>query len=306
MAKSEGEIDAVALEAVLSSELDAAVTDTEVLHDGLNLSVAISTAEEGRAYVLRRPNKFRDRESFLDVEREYEVLRRLRDTAVPAPEPVALCEDESVLGGPALVMTHLEGEAIPLGDHLPERFRNESARETLAHRLVDALAELHSVDVGPFADVCERRPPREQVDRVAAQLDEATAFLGDPLTELGYLLLRWRDDGDPTPSLDGIAARHSEAALEGLRVVNERGLAPFTNEPGSPSRRELVARYEDATGLDYRNDRFYRALAAFVLATVWEDLHRYRVEAGEESGMEPHVEYLSAIATSIVGGEVEV
>lgn len=356
-------INMATLESYLSAELGVVVVETEVLHDGLNLSVAISTVDDERAYVLRRPNKLRDTASFNDVNREYEVLRRFRDTPIDAPEPVLVCDDESVLGDTFLVTTYLDGETIPLGSNLPERFRNPTPRSRVATLSIDTLAEIHSVEVDRFTDACDRQTVRDQVARVTDQLDAATevtgheppalrdvadwlqrnapsdstttlihgdyrpsnvlfagrnqpeisgvldwetAFLGDPLTELGYLLLRWRDDGDPTPPLDELRARYSnEAVLRELEAANEHGLAPFTNKPGSPSRRELVARYENKTGLAFENDRFYRALAAFVLATVWADLHRYDVEAGRESDREPHIDYMSMIATSIVSGEFQ-
>lgn len=349
------------LAAYLSEALDVAVAGTAVLEDGLNLTVAVSTAADGRAYVVRRPRKLRDAGYLLDPEREYRVLQRLEATAVPAPTPVLFCDDESVLGAPFLVATYLDGEVVPLGADLPRRFRDADSRRRVADRLVDSLAGVHSVAVGPFEDVCERLSPREQVDRAVERLDETarvtgrelpalrsaaawlrrnapsdpetvlvhgdfrpgnvlfagtdrpavagvidweTALLGDPLTELGYLLVRWRDDGDPTPSVEEIEARHPDAdAIAHLREVNERGLAPFTARPGSPDRRAVVARYEAATGRSFEDDRFYRAHALLLLATVWEDLHRHRVAAGEESDWPPHVEYLALLATSIVEGE---
>jgi aminoglycoside phosphotransferase (APT) family kinase protein len=137
-------------------------------------------------------------------------------------------------------------------------------------------------------------------------LDWETAMLGDPLTELGYLLLRWRDEGDPRPSVDDLEARYSdEAAIEDLRETNAAGLAPFTAKPGSPSRRELVDRYERRTGTTFEHERFHRAKAAFGFAVVWEDLHRYTVEAGEESDWEPYVDYMARFADSIASGEFE-
>lgn len=362
VSEAEAVVDTAECRSYLAAELDSPVIDTEVLHDGLNLSVAVSTAD-GREYVLRRPRKLRHTSYINEVDREYAVLEGLAGTAIPTPEPVCFCEDESLLGGPFFVTTHLEGEAIPLGSDLPERFRNPGARERLAHRLVDTLAEIHSLDVEPFEGACKRVSARERVDRAAERLEEATAvtghdvptlrsvgewlrrnvpedsgtslahgdfrpgnvlfaererptvtgvldwetaLLGDPLSELGYLLLRWRDEGDPTPSLDGLAARHGEGeALRELRERNERGLAPFTARPGSPTRRELVARYEAATGLAFEHERFHRALAGFELATVWEDLHAHQVEAGAETAWEPHIEYMALLAEGIVRGELE-
>lgn len=363
MPESDTDIDTTSLESFLSEELDEVVVETEVVHDGLNLSLAISTEDDEQAYILRRPNKLRHTESFNGLKQEYRILQRLRDTAIDAPDPILVCDDDSVIGDPFLVMTYLDGETIPLGSDLPERFRNTTARDKVATHLIDTLADLHSLDVESFEGVCERQPIREQVTRITDQLDAATrvtghdppalwdiadwlqrnvppdskttlihgdyrpsnvlfagtdqpeitgvldwetAFLGDPLTELGYLLLRWRDDNDPTPPLDELTARYSnEDVIQDLNETNQHGIAPFTNKPGSPSRRELVTRYEDETGISFENERFYRALAVFMLATVWEDLHRYQIEAGMESDWEPYVDYMSMIADSIVSGEFQ-
>lgn len=141
--------------------------------------------------------------------------------------------------------------------------------------------------------------------RVAGIIDWETAMVGDPRTELGYLLLRWRDEGDPTPDLAGIESRYPDSgAIQGLRDMNDSGLAPFTTEPGSPSRAELIARYEERTGIALEAERFYRAHAAFMLGAVWADLHRYRLEAGEDSEKEPYVEYATRIAEGIVDREM--
>jgi aminoglycoside phosphotransferase (APT) family kinase protein len=356
------DIDTTKLKSHLSEELDVVVGETEVVHDGLNLSIAISTEEDEQAYILRRPNKLRHRESFNELKQEYRVMQRLQDTAINAPDPVLLCDD-GVIGDSFLVMTYLDGETIPLGSDLPERFRNTTARGRVATLLIDTLAEIHSLDVEPFTDVCEQQTIREQVARVTDQLDEATkvtghepsalldvadwlqqnvpqdskttlihgdfrpsnvlfagtdqpeitgvldwetTFLGDPLIELGYLLLRWRDDNDPTPPLDELEARYSnDDVIQDLKETNEQGLAPFTNNPGSPSRRELVTRYEDKTGITFENERFYRAFSAFMLATVWEDLHRHQIEAEAESDWEPYIDYMSMIANSIVSGKFQ-
>jgi len=69
MTGADTDIDTAELEAFLAAELDAAVIGTEVLHDGLNLSIAISTGEGRHAYVLRRPNELRRTVLFTDVKR---------------------------------------------------------------------------------------------------------------------------------------------------------------------------------------------------------------------------------------------
>lgn len=369
----------------LEESLDASVTDVEVLAEGLNSMVTISTTA-GERYLLRRPNKLRDTALFTDLRQEYRLLEILDETALPTPEPIAFCADESILGAPFFVVTYLDGEPIPLGEDLPERFQHPAARERLAHRLIDTLAEIHTLPTDRFETVCNHGTARDQVeigldrldvatgvtdydppglrsvgewllgnapsDRDAATdrestlvhgdyrpgnalfgksedekaedeaqvgslptvtgvIDWETSMLGDPLTELGYLLLRWGEPDDPTPSLEEIEARHPDHdALSALREANEDGLAPFTRRPGSPDRRELIARYEAATGITYAHDRFYRAHAAFMLAVVWMDLHRHQVEtamaadpgAEPPSNWEPRVEYVTTVAEMIVDG----
>ncbi|WP_312912191.1 phosphotransferase family protein [Natronosalvus caseinilyticus] len=351
------------LEAVLAAGLGTEVTGLEVVADGLNLILEVSTGDASGPYVLRTPTKLRDAAYMNDLRREYAVMERLRETSVPAPVPVLYCDDESIFGDPFYLMTVLEGEPIPLGEDLPERFRTPQSRERVAEQLVETLAGIHTVDSEPFADVCHRLTPRARVDRAVKRLDETlevtghevptlrsvaewlrehaptetrttlvhgdfrpgnvcfagtnrpeitgvldweTAALGDPLVDLGYLLLRWRDANDWRPSLEALEVRHGddhEGALQQLRQQNERGLSPFTAKPGSPTRRDLVARYEAATGFAFEHDWFYRALAAFSLAVVWEDLHRDRLEAGDASNWAPYVEYMSLMADGIADGE---
>ncbi|MFC4405056.1 phosphotransferase family protein [Haloarchaeobius iranensis] len=352
--------DTDALEALLAAELATEATGVETLSDGLNLVLAVATTDG--EYVVRRPNKLRDRQYINPLRDEYRVMEHLHETALPTPEPTLYCDDETVLDGAFFVVPRVDGAVVPLGSDLPERFRHPEARCDLAHQLVDTLADVHALDTGAFAACCDRRTPREQVADGLRRLDAAaevtgrefarlravgewlvehapeatettlvhgdyrpgnvlfagdevpeitgvidweTALLGDPLVELGYLLLRWGDPDDRPVPLDGIAARypeHGDAVAE-LRERNERGLAPFTTDTGSPSRRALVARYEEQTGREFDHERFYRANAAFSLASVWVDLHRHRVERGADSDLEPYIDHVTLLAERIVDGE---
>ncbi|OIB58230.1 phosphotransferase family protein [Natrialba sp. SSL1] len=382
MSPSRDELETEALESSLTTELDREVTDSTVIDNGLNLICSVSTATEADAYVVRRPNKLRQTGLFVDLRQEYRILDRLRETPVDAPEPVHYCDDPSIIGGPFVVMTHLDGESIPLGTALPERFQRPAARERVATAVVDALAEIHALETTRFEGVCEYQSPREQVTRalervraaesvvghelpmlrgtgerlqenapapsetettvvhgdfrpsnllfagetnprITGVLDWETAMLGDPHTELGYLLLRWRDEGDPTLSLADLETRASDDALEEISQLNEHGLAPYTANPGSPSREELIDRYEQQTGRTVDHERYYRAHAAFLLATVWADLYRHEVEtlaevateaetagdrtasatdADELSEWLPRIEYMTLFARAILDG----
>lgn len=86
--------------------------------------------------------------SVLETDRrvEYEVLRRLHDQPVRAPEVVWLDADGSELGRPALVMTRYDG----LNDHFIleggiSQF-DEDTRVGIASQMVDLMAEIHALD----------------------------------------------------------------------------------------------------------------------------------------------------------------
>ncbi|MFC7073561.1 phosphotransferase family protein [Halovenus rubra] len=345
----------------LSITLGEDVVDVTVLHDGLNLSLGIDTAAKDDAYVLRRPNKFRNSDGFLDVHREYGVLEHLHHTPVPAPKPVAVGDGNTILGDPFLITTYVEGEAVALGSLLPDRFRYPAARQQFGEAVVETLADLHNLDTAPFSDVCERKSLRDQVEEVINRMEAATretgheppavwevaewlrdnipedsttavchgdfrpgnilfvggdrpqvggvidwetTWLGDPRTELGYLLLRWRDEADPTPPVEEIAARHPQAEVtEELTGDDAPCIAPYTTKPGSPTRRELVERYQAETGITFVHDRFYRTLAAFDLAAIWADIYREQLQSGSAGQWEPNIEYLLLIAESIACGD---
>lgn len=111
--------------------------------------------------------------------------------------------------------------------------------------------------------------------------------------------------GDPTPFVEDIAARYpvDGDGIAEVRAVNEQGLAPFASKPGSPTRRELVRRYEQQTGIDFEHHRFYRAHAAFIPGTVWADLDRFQVEAGGAADRGPLIEYVALVGKGIVDGD---
>ncbi|MEZ3115140.1 phosphotransferase family protein [Halobaculum sp. MBLA0147] len=98
--------------------------------------------------------------------------------------------------------------------------------------------------------------------------DWELSTLGDPRTDLGWLLSFWRDPDDPEPA------------------VPELGTT-FTEREGYPTRRELVARWEDATGFTYEHDRFYRALAVYKLAALGEMFFRRHLEGNGDDELYP-------------------
>lgn len=357
------DFDLEALDAYLAAELGTPVVETEILQDGVNVTVAVSTDGDGPDYVCRRPNPERRIDYFSSLDGEYAVLRQLEDTDIDAPRPVRFCGDESVLGGPFFLMTRLDGTAVPWGGQLPDRYRLPEGRTALSHWLIDTLVGIHDLDTGPFEQVCDVQHPADSVTGAVDRIERATAVtghelpilwdvadwllanaparsstslvhgdykpdnvlvtetgmatlsgvidweattIGDPLVDLGFLLFFWRHPADPTPDVTALESVSTTSdVVDQLRETNERGFWPFTGHAGSLTRRELVSRYERQTGQSFEHERFYRALAPFSVASVWETFHRYRVEADRDSHWEPLIEYVTALAADIVEGRCE-
>jgi len=176
-----------------------------------------------------------------------------------------------------LLPTTEQDRAVPhvreVGDWLAENVPEEAD-----HTLVHGDYKLDNLMFAPGT------PPE-----VAGVLDWELATLGDPLADLGWLLLFWRDGDDPDPALP-------------------EGLVPTFMEHGDyPSRRELVARYEDRTDREFTNERFYRGLAAYKIVTTTEAMYfRYRAGDADDPlypALETGVPRLAERAKRIIDGE---
>jgi aminoglycoside phosphotransferase (APT) family kinase protein len=98
-------------------------------------------------------------------------------------------------------------------------------------------------------------------NRIAAVLDWEMSTLGDPLADLGLLLIYWdRLAQDGNPVVDGVGARH-----------------------GFPDGATLVEWYATRTGAGLSALEWYVALAAFKLAVILEGIH-YRHALGKTVG----------------------
>lgn len=97
--------------------------------------------------------------------------------------------------------------------------------------------------------------------RIAAIVDWEMATLGDPLADLGMLLMYWEPACEPV-----LGVRH----------------VPTAN-PGFPSGHELAERYAERSGRDIGDLAFYQALACFKLAVIAEGIHA-RYLAGQTVG----------------------
>ncbi|HLH48042.1 MAG TPA: phosphotransferase [Roseiarcus sp.] len=97
-----------------------------------------------RKYVLRRKPPGKLLKSAHAVDREFRVLTALQKAGFPAPRPIALCEDDSVIGSAFYLMEHVEGR-IFWDAALPELPREE--RGAIFAAMSQGLADLHRIDV---------------------------------------------------------------------------------------------------------------------------------------------------------------
>jgi len=87
--------------------------------------------------------------------------------------------------------------------------------------------------------------------RVVAVFDWEMATLGDPLADLGYTLIYWKQAGDPTYTR----------------------LPLFTDLPGFLTRAEIVEEYAKRSGRDVAHADFYQVLALTKLAVISEGIY---------------------------------
>jgi aminoglycoside phosphotransferase (APT) family kinase protein len=129
----------------------------------------------------------------------------------------------------------------------------------------------------------------EAPPEVAGVLDWEMSTIGDPFTDLGWLLSYWPDASDET-----------------TKVGTSDDAAYLTSE-GYHSRPELVERYESATGYTFENSPFYRALAYYKLGAIGEMFFRRHLEGNADDDsyplMEERVPEMVRQALRIVDGD---
>jgi aminoglycoside phosphotransferase (APT) family kinase protein len=155
----------------------------------------------------------------------------------------------------------------------------ENAPEDHPHTLVHGDYKLDNVMYAPGT------PPE-----IASIFDWEMSTLGDPLTDLGWMLSYWWDAKDPAPP-------------DATTSLN----ATFMNGEEYLTRQELVDRYEAATGFEFENERFYRTLAVYKLAGLGEMFFRRYLEGNSDDPLYPKmregVPQLADRAMRIIEGE---
>jgi aminoglycoside phosphotransferase (APT) family kinase protein len=111
----------------------------------------------------------------------------------------------------------------------------------------------------------------ETYPQITTVFDWEMSTLGDPFTDLGWMLSYWPTENDQTDK------------------VGTSSDLDFLLRDGYPSRTELVKRYESITGYEFENDRFYRVLAVYKLGALGEMFFRRYLQGNSNDETYPQM-----------------
>ncbi len=265
--------------------------------------------DNGRSWVLRRPPLSHVQATAHDMNREFTILSALVDTDVPAPKPVAICDDEAVNDAQFYIMEYVDGLVPADPIEVKKRF-NEEDRHRIGIELVDVLAGLHALVPDEIGLAGWGKPQgylERQVRRFSQQLESIRYRDTEELDELARRLSKsipderrhgivhgdYRldnaildDDGHIIAVLDwemctlgdsladmGLLRMYWGESLGGEEQLALAG-APVMTMAGFPSWAEARARYEEKSGADLSDLDFYTVLAHFKLGVILENMFK--------------------------------
>jgi aminoglycoside phosphotransferase (APT) family kinase protein len=267
-------------------------------------------------WALRRPPMGHVLPTAHDMAREFTVISALHGSAVPVPEPLALCTDREVLGEPFYLMSFVAGIVVERPDLVPDAQTATRASELL----VDTLVALHAVDPDEVGLRNFGRPDgflQRQITRWHKQFQASVPGSSDVETTV----VRQLTDRLPASSRAGIV--HGDYRLTNVRyapdfsriaavvdwematlgdpltdlgllyVYHERSGTADSVMPDFPSSQgflgpdELLQRYAGHTGQQLDGLDWYIAFGYFKLAVIAAGIHaRYLQGKTVGSGFE--------------------
>ena len=265
--------------------------------------------------VLRRPPLGPVAPTAHDMAREYRWLSAVGPTFALAPRAYLLCDDTSVIGSIFYVMERRHGVVVRHDE--PLALQEPEMRRRVGGALVDALADLHAIDVDA-AGLSHLGKPAGFVERqVKGWTDRWQRSKTSELPEMEYLA-QWLAanlrPGAPRPAIV-----HGDFKLDNLMLAADQldrivavfdwemsalgdplvdlgillaywmptapstqrdALTTVTSRPGWFTRDEVIERYAARTGRDVRNIGYYEVFALFKIAVVIQQIY-YRFVVGQ-------------------------
>jgi aminoglycoside phosphotransferase (APT) family kinase protein len=269
----------------------------------------------GERFVLRKKPPGKLLPSAHQVDREHRVMTALRESDVPVPETIALCEDDAVLGTPFFVMRHVPGRVIT-DQRLPGFTPDQ--RRALYDDAARVLAALHRIDpesvglgdYGRPGNYYERQVSRwsrqyrdsktediasmdalmEWLPKHVPATDETRIVHGDyrigncilhPTEPRIVAVLDWELStlGHPLADLAYFCQGYHTEAVPGASLA---GL-DFEKE-GIPDEASLVARYCELAGRDaIENWAFYLVFVIFRSAAIVQGVYKRGLDGNASS-----------------------
>ena len=288
-------------------------------YSNLTFDIALGRGDAQQHVILRRaPVGVKAERGAHDMRREYRVLCAVHGSTVPAPRPIALCEDESVIGGMFFLMERVPGVAVRRLDDAPA-LRDPAVMRAMSESCIDALAALHTLPVEgmPIYDAARvegygarqvqnwqarwtaARPPDVPDGDAAVVFAWLAGHLPAPLPPV-LLHNDWKFDNllvDPAhpASIRGVLdwematigdPRFDLATALGYWVqADDAGMLQslalgVTNAPGCLTRDEVVARYAMQRGLPIDEPVYWYAFGLSKVAVIVLQLYA-RYVAGQ-------------------------
>ena len=278
-----------------------------------NPTYRINTADGN--FVLRRKPFGKLLPSAHAVDREFRLLAAIHPTGFPVPRPIALCNDESVVGAVFYLMEMVDGRIFWDGTLL-EVPRVE--RRAYYEAMIDTMAALHAVDPGAAGLMDFGRPGNYIQRQVERWTKQYRASQTDDLPEVEKLI-EWLPRTLPEQSRSSIV--HGDYRIDNLIYAPDAPrvlavldwelatigdpLADFTylamswamprdgrsglvgvdlEEAGLPTLDEVVARYCDATGRERLEDlHWYFAYNLFRTVCILQGIKKRMIDGNASS-----------------------
>jgi aminoglycoside phosphotransferase (APT) family kinase protein len=286
------------------------VAGVEQFPGGFSNLTYLLTSDRGE-FVLRRPPAGVGKGSAHDMAREFRILSALVSRAIPAPRPIALCEDAAVLGAPFYLMERVRGVILRgVGAVNP----GAGVMRNLSESFAETLAAIHSVDASDSAIAALGKPDGYVARQVAGwskrwessrtdyvpPMDRTAQWLASHQPESSGSCLVHNDykyDNlmlDPTDNSRIVAVLDWEMATLGDPLLDvgtslgywvEAGDHPafralglgVTSLPGNFTRAELWASYLARTRRPKTDPTFYYVFGLFKIAVIAQQIYfRYR------------------------------
>lgn len=268
-------------------------------------------------FVMRRPPFGPVPPKAHDMAREYRILEAVHPVYPLAPRPFVLCEDANVINSIFYLMERRRGIVVRT-DEPPQLAGRPAERRRASVALVDALADLHTVDIeahglgtlGKPAGFVERqwrgwseRWHKSQTTELP-EMDALAAWLGERLPpdaprptllhgdfKLDNVMLDATDAGRIVGVFDWEMAALGDPLVDlgillcywvhtSMPAAGRDSVTTGTHREGWFTRADILERYGAQTGFDLTNIAFYEVFAVFKLAVVLQQIF-YRYTRGQ-------------------------